>query len=183
MTLFFHISVKTNHNKKAISALHISTFTSFIYFNLTSLSVCVCAYIMCKCVCVSFLNNFLIRAVQVCNACYRTFKYSFWNFLIVWEQILMFCEVKLAQLCLTLWTLYSPWNSPGQNTGVGSLSLLQGIFPTQGSNPGLPHCRQILCQLSHMGALRLQKWIFYWFCTQVLHSSGGEKSRHMNYHM
>ena len=45
--------------------------------------------------------------------------------------------------------LYSPWNSLGQNTGVGSLSLLQGIFPTQGSNPGLPHCRQILYQLSH----------------------------------
>ena len=45
--------------------------------------------------------------------------------------------------------LYSPWNSPGQNTGVGSLSLLQGIFPTQGSTPGLPHCRQILYQLSH----------------------------------
>ena len=40
--------------------------------------------------------------------------------------------------------LYSPWNSPGQNTGVGSLSLLQGIFPTQGSNPDLPRCRQIL---------------------------------------
>ena len=34
--------------------------------------------------------------------------------------------------------LYIPWNSPGQNTGVGSLSLLQGIFPTQGSNSGLP---------------------------------------------
>ena len=45
--------------------------------------------------------------------------------------------------------LYSPWNSPGQNTGVGSLSLLQGIFPTQGSNPGLPHCRWILYQLSY----------------------------------
>ena len=43
---------------------------------------------------------------------------------------------------------YSPWNSPGQNTGVGSLSLLQGIFPTQGSHPGLPHCRQILYPLS-----------------------------------
>ena len=40
--------------------------------------------------------------------------------------------------------LYSPWNSPGQNTGVSSLSLLQRIFPTQGSNPALPHCRQIL---------------------------------------
>ena len=48
--------------------------------------------------------------------------------------------------------LYSPWNSPGQNTGVGSLSLLQGIFPTQGSNPGLPQCRRILCQLSHREA-------------------------------
>ena len=47
--------------------------------------------------------------------------------------------------------LYSPWNSPGQDTGVGSLSLLQGIFPTQGSNPGLPHCRQTLYQLSHKG--------------------------------
>ena len=47
--------------------------------------------------------------------------------------------------------LYSPWNSPGQNAGVGSLSLLQGIFPAQGLNPGLPHCRQILYQLSHKG--------------------------------
>ena len=47
--------------------------------------------------------------------------------------------------------LYSPWNSPGQNTGLGSCSLLQGIFPTQGSNPGLPHCMWILYQLSHQG--------------------------------
>ena len=47
--------------------------------------------------------------------------------------------------------LYSPWNSPGQHTGVGSCSLFGGIFPTQGrSNPGLPHCRQILYQLSNM---------------------------------
>ena len=45
--------------------------------------------------------------------------------------------------------LYSPWNSPGQDTGVGSLSLLQGIFPTQGLNPGLLHCRRILYQLSY----------------------------------
>ena len=45
--------------------------------------------------------------------------------------------------------LYSTWNSPGQNTGVGSRSLLQGIFPTQGLNPGFPHRRQILYQLSH----------------------------------
>jgi len=53
----------------------------------------------------------------------------------------------------SLWPngLYSPWNSPGQNTGGGSLFLLQGIFPTQGSNPGVPHCRWILYQLSHKG--------------------------------
>ena len=43
-------------------------------------------------------------------------------------------------------------NSPGQNTGVVSLSLLQGIFSTKGSNPGLLHCRQILYQLSHKGS-------------------------------
>ena len=53
----------------------------------------------------------------------------------------------------SLWAhgLYSLWNSPSQNTGVGSLYLLQGIFPTQGSNPDLPHCRQILYQLTHKG--------------------------------
>ena len=48
--------------------------------------------------------------------------------------------------------LQSLWNSPGQNTGVGSLSLLQGIFATQGLNPGLPHHGQILYQLSHKGS-------------------------------
>ena len=54
--------------------------------------------------------------------------------------------------CLRPHGLYSPLNSPGQNIGMGSLSLLQGIFPIQGSNTGLPHCRQILFQLSHREA-------------------------------
>ena len=67
-------------------------------------------------------------------------------------------------LFATPWTiLYSPWNSPGQNTGVGSLSLLQGIFPTQGLSPGLPHCRQILYQLSHQGSPRILEWVAYPF--------------------
>ena len=61
--------------------------------------------------------------------------------------------------------LHSPWNSPGQNTGVGSLSLLQGIIPTQGSNPGLPHCEQLLYQLSHKGSPRIPEWIAYSFCS------------------
>ena len=54
----------------------------------------------------------------------------------------------------SLWPhgLYSPWKTPDQSTGVGSLPLLQGIFPTQGSNPGLLHCRRILYQLSHQGS-------------------------------
>ena len=53
---------------------------------------------------------------------------------------------------LQLQGLHSPWNSPGQDTGVGSLSLLQWTFPTQESNWGLPHCRQILYQLSYQGS-------------------------------
>ena len=56
--------------------------------------------------------------------------------------------------------LYSPWNSPGQNTGVGRLSLLQCILPTQGLNPGLPHCRWILYQLSHKGSPEYTKELY-----------------------
>ena len=58
----------------------------------------------------------------------------------------------------SLWPhgLYSPWNSPGQNTRVGRHSLLQGNFPMQGLNPGLPHCRQILYQMSHQGS---SEWV------------------------
>ena len=63
--------------------------------------------------------------------------------------------VSVAQSCPTLWDPvdYSlcPRDSPGKNTEVGSHSLLQGIFQTQGSNPGLPHCRQILYYLSYQG--------------------------------
>ena len=59
--------------------------------------------------------------------------------------------------------LYSPFNSPGQNTGVGRLSLLQGISPTQGLNPGLPQCKQILYQLSHKGSPGILEWAAYPF--------------------
>ena len=64
-------------------------------------------------------------------------------------------EVKWSESCSVMSDslqphgLYSPGNSPGQNTLVGSLSLLQGIFPTQESNLGLLHCRRTLYQLSH----------------------------------
>ena len=68
----------------------------------------------------------------------------------------------------SLWPhgLYSPLNSSGQNTWVGGLSLLQGIFPTKGLNPGLPHCRQILYQLSHKGSPRILGWVAYPFSSR-----------------
>ena len=62
--------------------------------------------------------------------------------------------------------LYSPRNSPGQNTGMGSLSFLQGIFPTQRSNPSLPHCRffpaepQVKPKNTAVGSLSFLQWIF-----------------------
>ena len=83
-------------------------------------------------------------------------------------------ESDTAQLCPTLcdpMDYNSPRNSPGQNTGVGSPSLLQGIFSTQGLSPGLPHCKQILYQLSHKGSPRILEWVAYPF------SSGSSQPR------
>ena len=84
----------------------------------------------------------------------------------------MCCAVCLvAQLCSNL---CDPMNcnlpgssvhggSSGKNTRVGCHALLQGIFPTQGSNPGLPHCRYILYCPSHQGSPRILEWIAYPF--------------------
>ena len=88
--------------------------------------------------------------------------------------------------------LHSLWNSPGQNTGVGSLSLPQGILPTQGSNPGLLHCRQMIYQLSNKRSPRKLEWVAYSFssrssqppelnqvllhCRQILYQWSYEKS-------
>ena len=83
--------------------------------------------------------------------------------LVCWNLSRRQCKLlSRVQLFATPWT--SPWNSLGQNTGVCSLSLLQGIFPTQGSNPGLPHCRWMLYQLSHKGSPRILEWVAYSFC-------------------
>ena len=54
-------------------------------------------------------------------------------------------------------------DSPGKNTRVGFHTLLQGIFPTQGSNPGLSHLRCILYHLSHQGSPRILEWVAYPF--------------------
>ena len=90
--------------------------------------------------------------------------------------------------CVLLFvTPYSPWNSPDQNTGVGSLSLLQGIFPTQGSNPGLPHFMEILYQLSHKGSPRILEWValslLQWFFLTQESSQGLFHCRQILYQM
>ena len=73
-------------------------------------------------------------------------------------------------MCDSLWThdcsppgSYVHGNSPGKNTGMGCHVLLQGIFPTQRSNPGFLHCRQILYQQCHQGSSRILEWVAYSF--------------------
>ena len=112
--------------------------------------------------------------------------FSYWCQQIVWKKKKLVnneCEGSLANITYesegcsvvsnSLWPhgLYSLWNSPGQNTGEGSLSFLQGIFPTQGLSPDLPHCRWILYQLSHNWSPRILEWVAYTF------SSGSSWSR------
>ena len=74
---------------------------------------------------------------------------------------------KVEQSCPTL---NRPWNFPGQNTGVGNLSLLQGIFPTRRLDPRLPQCRRILCQLSHQGSPAVERGLLV---KEDLYCSGG----------
>ena len=76
------------------------------------------------------------------------------------------CKVKVVSDPVRLHECAVQWNSPGQSTGMDSCSLLQGIFPTQESNPGLPHCRRILHQLSHKGRPRILEWVAYLFSSR-----------------
>ena len=87
---------------------------------------------------------------------------------ICWLPAALKVNMNIAQSRLTLCdpTDCSPWNSPGQNTGVGSLLLLQGIFPTQGSNPGLLQYRRILYHLSCKGSPRILEWGAYPFSSR-----------------
>jgi len=98
--------------------------------------------------------------------------FSQWKTIESYNRLALGSESESLSGVLTLQPcgLYSLWNSAGQSTGVGSLSLLQGIVPTQGLSPGLLHCRQILHQLSHQGSQRTLECIAYPF-------SGGSSRR------
>ena len=113
------------------------------------------------------VHIFFIRLLMI-----MCFVSTFWLWWIMFLQLLLCsCKNFKSESCSVVsdsfWPrgLYSPWNSPGQNTGV-SHSLLQGIFPTQGSNPVLPHCRWVLYQLSHQGSPRILEWVAYPFSSR-----------------
>ena len=80
-------------------------------------------------------------------------------------------DALCVQLSVTLWTiarqLLCPWDSPGKSTRVGCHPLLQRILPTQESNPGLLHCKQILNQLSHQRSPRILEWAAYPFSRET----------------
>ena len=102
-----------------------------------------------------------------------------------WKLIFMEHESESRPvLSDSLWPhgLYSPWNSPGQNTGMGSLSFLQGIFSTHRSNPGLPHCRRILYQLSHKGSPYLGRSPLYFYGCQSLTKVWSDKHTYVMEH-
>ena len=102
--------------------------------------------------------------------------FTFWLFTTPWTiQSMEFSRPEywsgwrseVAQLCPTLCDPMDsslpgcPWDFPSKNTGVGCHFLLQGIFPTQGSNPDLLHCRQMLYRLSHQESQRILEWVAY----------------------
>ena len=112
-------------------------------------------------------NKRVFKWKQITNSVYMGWRVSPWIHVLPDSQNHNLCRCShnrfsclVAKLCLTLlWPhglyptrLFCPWDFPGKNTGVGCQALLQGIFPTQGLNPGLPHCRWSLYRLSQQGS-------------------------------
>ena len=89
--------------------------------------------------------------------CTFPFVYASVNVSVIYQRNCVVCvSLSFMSDSATSWIitparLLCPWDSPGKNTGVGCHALLQGILLTQGSNPGVLHCRQILYHLSHQG--------------------------------
>ena len=101
---------------------------------------------------------FLIQRIENNLNDIKTIKYTVtkkWKW--KWSRSVMLDSLRPHELQPT--RLLYPWDSPGKNTGVGCHFLLQGIFPTKGSNTGLPHCRQTLYRLSHQGSPRCSQCV------------------------
>ena len=115
------------------------TVTFKCLWNLLMSPVWVMNLVTGVCVCVCFFFFFVMIPLEA----YRLY----WS--LFGRKLYSVSEVKVTQLCPTV---CSPWNSPDQNTGMGSLSLLQQIFLTQELNQGILHCRQIIYQMSYPGS-------------------------------
>ena len=140
--------------------LSISSFVHFNKFGLCALVVSFCIYWLIMYKAEPFKNYFQDLFLN----CFKKIIYMLITFLIIfWALVLNLWKSEseshlVVSDFLRPHCLYSPWNPPGQNTGVGSLSLLQGIFPTRGFNPGLVHDKWILYLLSLKGPSSLWKW-------------------------
>ena len=114
-------------------------------------------------------KHFIISKISIAFAVSKTSLQN-WG---IFDVINMDTRLCCAQLLSHVW-LFDPMNCclpsssvhvdpPSKNIGMGCYASLQGIFPTQGSNPGLPHCRQILYHLCHQGSPRIQERVAYPF--------------------
>ena len=109
-------------------------------------------------ICSCFVEDFYMYV-------YKIFVYSFLviSFSVLPGQVASVTSNSLRPHGLQSTRLLCPWGFSSKNTGVGYHFLLQGFFPTQGSNSSLPHCRQILYHLSHQGSPRILEWVAYPF--------------------
>ena len=126
-----------------------------------------------------FILNISIRPIQEHGMFLYLYVFCFLSSVLIFY---LSGKEKVVQSRLTLcnpldYTVYGIWNSPGQNTGMGSLSLIPRIFPTQGSNTGLTHCRRILYQLADKGSPRIQQWVAYPFFRGLPDPGIEQKSR------
>ena len=130
------------------------------------LSVCVCVYIYCVHMCVIYRQSSILH---ICTQSQSTPHTHIFVYMCVY--VCMCVHTKLLHSCLTLqpyglqpMRLFCPWDSPGKNTGVGCHALLQGIFPTQASNPCflcLLHCKWVLYSQCHLGSLYIHAHIYF----------------------
>ena len=149
---------KTKHiHLKMISVTLNVIYGNNICFK-TMYSIYTCLYIyVCECLFTKNVNIFTKNAIYIYT---HTHIYIYFAMLCSHIHAYTFYAVVVHSVMsgslrphgLQLTRLPCPWSSPGKNTGVGSCSHLQHILTTQGSNPGLPYCSQILCRLSHKGS-------------------------------